>query len=390
MNNNLRERIRILIGAMGDDEFERFMSELLPRIYPGFEALEPSFNFIGKTTKGKCDAHVYHAAEDNYTAIICTTRQSDVHAKVLDDINKLAATKFSSKIRRVLLCINTPVKDEVEEYRAACKSRGWELEPVSLERITLHTIAEDSLLRSYFNELTDSSSSLNTSIVRRFDCGLRIKEAREDLLLPISQLIEELNFPSEREWGLIEATEIEVGEKHINGISALGGISTSWVKHGATPKYPTETIYDYQLDKVDAIAHELPLATYMAIHPDSMEMVMVVQFSRYRWRVYSFGFSMDFWDWVGDEYHISVIYDLLSRVRQVLKHPYGRIISKALLDEFLSGVHHPSRLIKEAGRNSYWFDDLFDLNHQFPIAKDGYGHHGKWFVQLQKYFSRLY
>lgn len=100
MNNTTKERIRMLVGAMGDDEFERFMSDLLPRIYPGFERLEPTFNFIGKTTKGKCDAHVYHSQDDTYTAIICTTRQTGLNAKILDDINKLSSTKFAAKICR--------------------------------------------------------------------------------------------------------------------------------------------------------------------------------------------------------------------------------------------------------------------------------------------------
>ena len=74
-SDRLRERVRVYIGAMGGDEFERFMCDLLPCFNPDFNTLEPSFNLLGKTVKGKCDAHAYHAADDTYTAIICTTKQ---------------------------------------------------------------------------------------------------------------------------------------------------------------------------------------------------------------------------------------------------------------------------------------------------------------------------
>ena len=136
MENGIKERVRARIGTMGDDEFERFMSELLPRVFPGFDRLEPSFNFMGKTTKGKCDAHAYHANNDSYTAIICTTQQKDLRVKVLSDINKLKETKFISKIQRVMLCVNTPLRDEIADYRSACAALHWDLDVLSLERIT--------------------------------------------------------------------------------------------------------------------------------------------------------------------------------------------------------------------------------------------------------------
>ncbi|AEV26595.1 hypothetical protein Dsui_2232 [Azospira oryzae PS] len=385
MNNASSERIRMKVGGMGDDEFERFMSDLLPRIYPGFNSLEPSFNFMGKTTKGKCDAHVYHSQDDTYTAIICTTQQSEIHKKVLGDIAKLSSTKFSSKIRRVLLCVNTPIKDEVEDYRTACGLHGWELDPLSLERITRHTLGEADLLLNYFGELSprDPASPL---LLRRFDCGNRIKEARQDISLQISRLIEQIDFPSEREWKAIESGEVEIAELYINALSALTGVSGAWLKHGAGAKYPSEVIYDHQVSKVEAIAAEAPLASYIAIEPSSMDAVLIVQFSELRWRVFPFGFSLDFWDWIGDQHHIPTIFKLLKSADRLLKHPYGRVISPSLMKEFRAEEKHPSISFKKSGYNNYWFDDLFDLYHRYPIAKDKYRHHGEWFVKLQNEF----
>jgi hypothetical protein len=376
----------MLVGAMGDDEFERFMSELLPKIYPGFDSLEPSFNFMGKTTKGKCDAHVYHTNDDTYTAIVCTTKQSDVHTKVLDDINKLSSTKFSSKIRRVLLCVNTPIKDEIEDYRTACTSHGWDLDPLSLERITRHTLVDTDLLRNYFSEISANEPVSSSPQLRRFDCGCRMKEVREDVSLSVSRVIEEIDFPSEREWNAIEAGELEVAERYIDRISALTGISSAWLKHGATPKYPRESIYYNQIAKITTIASECPSAAFVAIEPSSMAVILIVQFSAFRWRVFSFGFSMDFWNWIDDQDRIPTIFNWLTAVDRTLKHPYGRVISKELLTEFYTGLKHPLQLFKSTGQNSYWFDDLFDLHHRYPIAKDKYKHHRDWFVRLQDEF----
>ena len=387
MKKTVKERVRILVGGMGDDEFERFVSDLLPRIYPGFECLEPSFNFIGKTTKGKCDAHVYHARDDTYTAIICTTRQSDIRAKVLDDIHKLASTKFASKIRRVLLCVNTPLKDEIEDYREASADHGWELESLSLERITRHSLLETDLLEAYFGEV-NQARTVSSSLLRRFDCGVRMKEARLDLSLSVSRLIEEIDFPSEREWVAIEAGTLDVSERYINALAELSGISSVWLKHGASLKYPPDVIYDSQIDKIESIAAEAPLRAFVAIEPVSMELVLLVQFAEFRWRVFLFGFSMDFWDWMGDEHHIPIIFNLLRGMNGLLKYPYGRVVSKSVIEELRRGTQHPSVLIKKAGQNSYWFDDLQDLFHRYPIARDKYQHHGEWFVRLQEAFRR--
>lgn len=385
MNNTLKERIRMHIGGMGADKFERFMCDLLPRIYPGFDQLEPSFNLMGKATKGKCDAHAYHSDDDTYTPIICTTRQTDLVSKILDDINKLSATKFASKIRRVLLCANTPLKDEIEEYRKVCRSRGWELEPLSLESMTRHSLGHSDLLLEYFREVLPEATITKPEL-RRFDCGKNLKEAREDIGVSISMIIESLDFPSEREWRSIESGDLDITENFIISFSELSGISADWIKHGSNMKYMDDIIYDYQGEKIDSIISEGALSAYMLIEPKSMDIVLLVQFSERRWRVYRFGFSLDFWNWVGDEHHIPVIFRLLKSIDQKLNHPQGRVISGQLMDELKFGTKHPSELFKKMGQNKYWFEDLFDLYHKFIIAHDYDKQHGEWFARLQNKF----
>ncbi|MFM0285052.1 hypothetical protein [Paraburkholderia megapolitana] len=386
MKNSVKERVRIRIGSMGGDEFERFISELLPKIYKDFETLEPSFNLTGKTTKGKCDAYVYHEKDDTYTAIVCTTIQDNPHEKLLNDISKLTKTRFYKKIRRVLLCINTPIKDEVEDYRAACANHGWHLDPLSLERITTTTLDCEDLLKEYFDEMSSGEKSILA--LRRFDCGPRVKEAREDLSLCASMMIEKIDFHSEKQWKMIESAELEISERYITALENLSGISPTWLKHGVGAKYPIESIYDYQFEKISWLASKSPLVTYMAIEPNSMSPLLFAKFSDVRWSVFYFGFSMNFGEWIGDENHIPRIFELLTSVRDQLSCVNGRIISKNLFDEFLKGSRHPAGLFAMTGQNNYWFDDLFDIHHRYPIAQSGYRHHGDWFVQLQNTFRR--
>jgi len=368
---------------MGGDEFERFILELLPRIDPSLGAIEPTFNMLGKTTRGKCDAHVYHPATDEYTVVLCTSQQTDCRSKILADIEKVTEAKFASKIRDVLLCVNVPFRDEVEEYRDACKSHGWKLRTFSLEQLTKEALGHGDLIRSYLGNVVPFSDS--SSSQRRFDCGARLKIAREDIGLQPSQLIELMNFVSEREWSAIESSQMEAPEDALLRLSDLTGVSCDWLKHGLGSRYPVEYICDYESEKPSEISELNPLCSYMTIEPQSMQCVLIAKFSEYRWYTYAFRFDIKFWAWIDDHHHIPQIYSLLSGFNKEL-HPYGRMAAESDFDELLRGDIHPSGALDRFGRNSYWFEDLFDLDHLSHCAKGGYSHYGEWFVKLQAAF----
>lgn len=380
MSNNLKNRVRQQVGGMGGDEFERFMIDLLPCIFSEFNIIEPTFNAQGKTTKGKCDAHVHHKHDDTYTAFIFTTKQSDIRSKIIEDINKLKTTHFAAKIRKVLLCVNTQVQDEVELYRKTCSTNGWGFEPVSLERITQEVLGQEKLLTDYFHETVAKTASSVKS--RKFDCGNRLKEAREDLSMPISVLIENLDFPSEKEWGKIENRECEVDERYIEAMANFSGVSAGWLKHAKPAKYQVETIHDFQKEKVKLIASSNPMSSFMVINPADMRIALVVRFTETHWRSYQFGFNLDFAHWQGDSHHIPIIYELLQSINTLLRYPHGREVTEELLSKYTTGDTHPSLLIRQSGNNSHWFDDLFDLDHHNQIAPQ-YKHYGEWFIELQ-------
>jgi hypothetical protein len=119
-----------------------------------------------------------------------------------------------------------------------------------------------------------------------------------------------------------------------------------------------------------------------------MDALLVVRLTEYKWYVATFNFSIDFWSWPDDQHYIPLIFSLFKCINSELKYIQGRIIKKSLLDEFLACEKHPAILQRKMGLNSYWFDDLFDLDFKYPIAHQHYRHHGEWFVKLQDQFRQ--
>ena len=64
MRETSDSELRRIIGSMESGQFEQFISDLLPEIDERYLDFEPSFNMLGKTTKGKSDALIYHSKSD--------------------------------------------------------------------------------------------------------------------------------------------------------------------------------------------------------------------------------------------------------------------------------------------------------------------------------------
>lgn len=378
MWEDIKKRIRLQIGGMGQDEFERFIVDLLPRIFPGYENLEPTYNFLGKTTKGKCDAHVYHAHNDGYTAIICTTQQTQLRTKIVDDINKLTSAKFSSKIQRVLLCVNTQIGDEIENYREACRQHNWLLDPLSLEQITRHVLSQQDLIYRYFNEIERFNPNTEQQILKRFDCGMQMKIARDDISHSTSEWVELIDFPSEKEWKAIEFGEIEVNEKYIKTVSAVTGISAKWLKHKQSSKYLYSIIYDSEIEEIKTKIADRYLDAYIAIEPHNMQIVLIIQISEFKYDILLLGYNFAFWNWFDDHHKIPKVCEFLKNIKQKFS-PAGLIMTESQIKDLTSCDIHPSSILKEAERSRYWLDDLFD-NWMDHI----HNNYEEWFKKLYK------
>lgn len=377
MSDDIKNLVRIKIGGMEQNQFERFVADLLPRIFSDYENLEPTYNSLGKTTKGKSDAYVYHAQTDSYTAIICTTQQTNLRTKIIDDINKLTSAKFASKIARVLLCVNTPIGDEIEEYMEASRQHNWKLNPLSLERLTTYVMSRDDLLYRYFHESKSINPAMASHIDKRFDCGAQMKIAREDIAYSTSAWIELIDFPSEKEWKAIESGEMEVEERYIQKVTDMTGISTVWLKHCQSDKYLYSIIYDSEIEEMKTKFADKYLDAYIAIEPKNMQIVLIIQISEFKYDILLLGYDFAFWSWFDDHHKIPRVCELLKKIKQKFS-PTGLIMTETQMrDLTISCDLHPSSILKEAESSRYWLDDLFDnwMDH----IHNGYD---EWFKKL--------
>jgi len=376
---------------MEPGEFEKFMAEILKKSHQELGTYYPSFNSLGKPTKAKCDGYFFNRETDTYVAVIITTQQTDFVGKILTDIRKLEKVEFFEKIQGVIICQNIQMKDEIEIFREECRKYKWECEPIGLENVIDLVLDNKDIkafsLRDIYPVSTEDAEMSQSPIVqsRRFECGPRLKQAREDISIRVSTLIEKIDFPSEREWREIEEGKLEAEERYLSAMSQCTGISTEWLKHETGVKYPVPTIYDNQTDIIRKIAADGFQSAYMAIDPENMLLLLVVKFSLWNWRFYSFGFTIDFWDWDGDSHHIPIIFELFKTINRELKNPYGRVISRKQYNIAVAGDTHPEIVFKEMGHTSHWFDDLIDAVKGPRFAKRDYIS-DEWLIKLINYF----
>ena len=315
--------------------------------------------------------------------MICTTPQATGKRKLIDDIKKLSETDCSSKISEVVICSNFPLKDEREKYHETCREKGWDITIYSLNKLTKATLTSTKTLRKYAPGLEEEKEQPAMRSIF-FCAGARLKEVREDINLSTSRIIEIADFHSEAQWRDLEHSSGEFSEDVLLRISSDAGVSMSWLKHGEGQKYPIISIQDSDTHAIDAIKAEGALGSYMVIEPDTMRIALMVKITDRRWIVGSFLFSLDFWNWVGDQHHIPTIYQLLDKINKELS-PSSRIVNNATISKILDGKVHPGEIFRELKNNSYWFDDMFDVHQKYPISKT-YSKYGQWFIKLQNHF----
>ena len=405
----MKDIIRFELGIMQPGSFEKLICELMPRIDKTYMNIQPTFNSKGKTTKGCTDLHSYKEATGTYTVFICTTTDTNnsIQKKILSDINKLINTScyIKDQIDEIVICLNTPTKTEEIIYRQECQKFGWKCILFSLENLTRKIMEYPDLVDllcsksiEQFKQYDQGRFMPNNELQveppikteKMFSCGHRISEIRNDINLSKSRFIDLIEFTSEKQLTEIENGELEVSESQIANICNNTGVSINWLKHSEYRKYDYHVIHTNETEIVNKIKQLQPNIVYFMIEPKSMSPLLFVHINNFNWRLYTFTFSIDFWNWFDDHYQISRIYKLFKTIhREFMYNIQGRIIDQETYDSAISGKIHISTLIKVTFANGQcWFDDLFDINHEYPISEDYVKWYGEWFGKLQDYFKQ--
>lgn len=397
---------------MDGGEFERFIRRLLPKLSHNLKNIKATYNYKGKETKGPVDLFAYKEISGSYIAVICTTQSGGIRKKLLSDIESLASKEchIRDKIDEVIICVSSVIRTEEIEYREKCLEFGWRAEIHSLDSLVYltheHPDIVDDLCAKEIQEiisrnnketlLVEEKNIINqddigrSQRIRMYDCGDRIKALREELDMSASRFIELVDFNSEKELLCIENRDHEASTTFIDDICQRTGLSHRWIKHGEGYRYEIDSIPTWGLDKLDLIKNWNPKSLYFLINKENMSLVLLAHLHDLNWKIFSFTFTLDFWNWWGDEKYIPEIFDLLNRFSKEFTHcPYGRILEDNEYKKITSGNIHPSIFLKNT--NSFgvnWFDDLQDIHHKYPIAKNYESWYGDWFVKVQSYFKK--
>lgn len=398
---------------MNGSEFERFIRRLLPKLSHNFKNIKATYNYKGKETKGPVDLFAYKEATKSYVAVICTTQSEGIRKKLISDIGSLASEKchIRDSIDEVIICVSLVVRTEEVEYRKRCLEFGWSAEIHSLDSLVYlaneHPDIVDDLCSKEIQGITNKNKGKKSQLVesedniqqentereqniRMYDCGDKIKTLREELGVSAIRFIDLVDFNSEKRLLSIEKREEEASANLIEAICQKTGVSDRWIKHSEGCKYEIDSISTWGLDKLDLIKSWNPKSLYFLVNKESMFLVLLAHLHDLNWKIFDFSFTLDFWDWWGDEKYIPEIFALLNRFsKDFAQCPYGRILEDHEYKEIISGNIHPSIFLKNIdvlGVN--WFDDLQDIYHKYPISSNYEAWYGEWFVKMQSYFRK--
>ena len=101
---------------------------------------------------------------------------------------------------------------------------------------------------------------------RHFLCGSRLKQIREEVGLLPSEIIEVINYPSEKQWDNLEKGEKECPESLLYIIGEEFGVSLEWLKHGIGMKFVGEVLYLRSVEDALSRIRELsPQRVYLCL-----------------------------------------------------------------------------------------------------------------------------
>ncbi len=250
-----------------------------------------------------------------------------------------------------------------------------------------------SQLRRIFQEVSPGPTAmhgqLGISRATGYLCGARISRVRKDVQLKPSHLIDLVDIPSEGLWRAAERDESEVSDKHLKRFSELTGASLAWLKHGDEAPYSPIPVNDFSWESdLKSLVGDEGLEMLMVLEPKAMSAFLVHQITEFRVNCYQFTFGLDFWRWIDDHGHIPRIWKCMQWIHEEIGVTRSAIIDTELSNRLEAGDIHGLEVLARIDGQSYWFDDMFDLDGKYPHLRSTYKAYGKWFNELQRAIKR--
>lgn len=134
----MRKQLYDGLISISDDEFHRLCDDILEHRNPEYANLDSRGMHLykDKPVPGTPDSIKFLPDSSIYAFQYTTSDESGLKDKLLEDIEKVYKWEFGKDVRRVVLCCNSRLKDDViRECKDKCSEYGWELDLLGIDSI---------------------------------------------------------------------------------------------------------------------------------------------------------------------------------------------------------------------------------------------------------------
>ncbi len=219
----------------------------------------------------------------------------------------------------------------------------------------------------------------------RFDAAGRIQAVRKELGIKVSQFVEMLNYPSQREFEAIEKRASECPLYLLQRVHDLTGASLEWLKHGDEPRYDHDIIPIHPVkDAIKLVTDFHPQRFYMTLETKSLHVGIVVEISDYRFHALDMGMNLDYWNWVDQLWAFSNFYQILFILDEIAPRPFGAIIPTRYDKLLYLGKIHPRTALRHSAHfKAAWTDALLDYERKKESKWRYWSRYGSWLIKVQ-------
>ncbi len=259
------------------------------------------------------------------------------------------------------------------------QSKGFTIEELKAYRDLLYREVERR------RNLPNGIDADNVNGQTRFDAGGRIQAVRKELGIKVSQFVEMLNYPSQREFESIEKRAAESPLYLLQKVHDLTGASLDWLKHGDDPRYDHDIMPIHPVkDGIKSIADFHPESFYMTLETKSLHVGVIVKLSDYRFQALDLGMSLDYWNWVDQFWAFSNFHQILSILDESAPQPFGALIPTRYDKQLYEGRIHPLVALRHSAHlKTAWTDALLDYERKKERKWLYWSRYGSWLIKVQ-------
>jgi hypothetical protein len=134
----MRKQLYDELMSISDDEFHRLCDDILVHHNPEYANLDSRgmHLFKNKPVRGTPDSIKLLPDSSIYAFQYTTSNEDSLKDKLPEDVEKVYKWEFGKDVRRVILCCNSRLKDDViRECKNKCSEYGWELDLLGIDSL---------------------------------------------------------------------------------------------------------------------------------------------------------------------------------------------------------------------------------------------------------------